>query len=92
MKDLMILSFKNMELLNEFEVSNLLDVPLHRLNTWAKNGKLLPTELNGVKKYDKESLLKFDIAKEVLNSKWNEFIKTKSTLQLNYLRVQVEWL
>ena len=66
-----------MELLNEFEVSNLLDVPLHRLNIWANNGELIPVELNGVKKYDKESLLKFDIAKEVLNSKWNDFISIK---------------
>lgn len=66
-----------MELLNEFEVSNLLNIPLHRLNTWANNGKLIPTKLNGVKKYDKESLLKFDAANEVFNSKWNDFIEIK---------------
>ncbi|WP_375563043.1 DNA cytosine methyltransferase [Bernardetia sp. OM2101] len=66
-----------MDLINEYEVSNLLDVPLHRLNTWAKNGKLIPVELNGTKKYSKESLLKFDIANEVFDSKWNEFIQTK---------------
>ena len=59
MKDLIILNLTKMKLLNEFEVSNLLDVPLHRLNTWAKNGELIPAELNGVKKYDKESLLKY---------------------------------
>jgi DNA (cytosine-5)-methyltransferase 1 len=64
-----------MQLINEYEVSNLLDVPLHRLNTWAKNGKLIPIKLNGMKKYSKESLLKFDIAQEVFNSKWNEFIE-----------------
>lgn len=66
-----------MELLNEFEVSNLLDVSLHRLNTWANNGKLIPAKLNGVKKYDKESLLKFEITNDVFNSKWNDFIKIK---------------
>jgi DNA (cytosine-5)-methyltransferase 1 len=66
-----------MELINEYEVSNLLDVPLHRLNTWAKNGKLIPVEVNGVKKYTKESLLKFDIASEVFDSKWNKFIQIK---------------
>ena len=66
-----------MELLNEFEVSNLLNVPLHRLNTWAKNGKLVPAKLNGVKKYDRDSLLKFEIAKDIFNSKWEEFIKIK---------------
>ena len=66
-----------MELLDEFEVSNLLNVPLHRLNTWAKNGKLVPAKLNGVKKYDKESLLKFEIIKDIFNSKWEEFIKIK---------------
>lgn len=67
-----------MDLINEYEVSNLLDVPLHRLDTWANNGKLIPVELNGVKKYSKESLLKFDIANEVFSSKWNEFVKIKS--------------
>ena len=46
----MISNFKNMELLNEFEVSNLLNIPLHRLNTWEKNGKLIPVKLNGVKR------------------------------------------
>jgi DNA (cytosine-5)-methyltransferase 1 len=66
-----------MDLLNEFEVSNLLDVPLHRLNTWANNGKLIPTQLNGVKKYSKESLIKFETAKAIFNSKWNDFIKIK---------------
>lgn len=66
-----------MKLYNQYEVSNLLDVPLHRLNTWAKNGKLKPSVINGVKKYDKESLLKFGIANEVFNSKWDEFIKIK---------------
>lgn len=66
-----------MKLINEYEVSNLLDVPLHRLDTWANNGKLIPVELNGVKKYSKESLLKFEIANEVFNSTWNEFINIK---------------
>ncbi len=66
-----------MNLINEYEVSNLLDVPLHRLDTWANNGKLIPVELNGVKKYSKESLLKFDIANEVFNSDWDNFIKIK---------------
>lgn len=66
-----------MELLNEYEVSNLLDVPRHRLNTWANNGKLIPAKLSGVKKYDKGSLLKFEIANEVFNSKWDQFTKIK---------------
>ena len=67
-----------MELFNEFEVSNLLDVSLHRLNIWANNGKLIPVTFNGVKNYDKESLLKFDIANEIFNSKWDDFVKIKA--------------
>ncbi|MGL4981380.1 MAG: DNA cytosine methyltransferase [Treponemataceae bacterium] len=66
-----------MKLLNEFEVSNLLDVPLHRLKTWAKNGKLPPTEEMGIKKYSVESLSKFTIASDILSSKWNDFIRIK---------------
>lgn len=66
-----------MKLLDEFEVSNLLDVPLNRLNTWAKNGELIPVEFHGIKKYKVESLLKFGIAKDVLNTKWDSFIKIK---------------
>ncbi|MFL0067716.1 DNA (cytosine-5-)-methyltransferase [Tenacibaculum maritimum] len=66
-----------MELLNEYEVSNLLDIPLSRLNTWENNGKLIPSKLNGVKGYSKESLLQFPIAQEIFNTKWNEFIKIK---------------
>ncbi|MDO3425959.1 DNA (cytosine-5-)-methyltransferase [Chryseobacterium sp. APV1] len=66
-----------MEVLNEFEVSNLLDVSLERLNTWAKNKKLVPISINGVKKYSKESLLQYDVASEVFNTKWENFIKIK---------------
>ncbi|TDT44968.1 DNA (cytosine-5)-methyltransferase 1 [Maribacter spongiicola] len=66
-----------MELFNEYEVSNLLDVSIHRLNAWANNGKLIPVKSNGVKQYDKQSLLRFEIAKEVFNSEWDEFIKIK---------------
>lgn len=67
-----------MELLNEIEVSNLLDVPLQRLESWAKNGKLLPKEVNGVKKYDKNLLsFKFEIAEKVFNSQWDKFIQIK---------------
>lgn len=64
-------------MLNEFEVSNLLDVSLARLNVWANNGKLIPTKLGKIKKYDKDSLLKFDIANDVFNSKWEDFVKIK---------------
>ncbi len=65
-----------MELLNEIEVSNLLDIPLDRLNIWAKNGTLCPIESNGKKKYNKEVLaLKFEIAEEVFNSKWDNFVQ-----------------
>lgn len=66
-----------MEMLNEIEVSNLLDVPLHRLNTWSKNGKLVPAYINGAMNYDKDSLLQFEIAKEVFNSKWDSFTQIK---------------
>lgn len=66
-----------MELLDEYEVSNILDVPLERLNIWADNGKLIPTKLNGVKKYDKDSLKQFAIANEIFNTKWDDFIKIK---------------
>jgi DNA (cytosine-5)-methyltransferase 1 len=67
-----------MELLNEFEVSNLLDVSLYRLNIWANNGKLIPVTFNGVKSYSKESLLKFEIANEIFNSNWDDFVKIKA--------------
>ncbi|MGB0778323.1 MAG: DNA cytosine methyltransferase [Flavobacteriaceae bacterium] len=66
-----------MDLLDEVEVSNLLDVPLGRLQTWAVNGRLCPSKYDGVKYYDKETLLKFSSANEVLNSKWDDFIKIK---------------
>lgn len=76
-----------MEILNEFEVSNLLDVSLDRLNTWAKNGKLIPISINGVKKYSKESLLEYDIAFDVFNSKWDSFIKIKP--QRSYTSIEL---
>ena len=66
-----------MELLNEFEVSNLLDIPVSRLNTWANNGILYPSKLNVIKYYDKQGLLKFEIANEVFNTNWDNFIKIK---------------
>ena len=67
-----------MILIDEFEVSNLLDIPLSRLNTWAKNGKLYPSKFsNRIKYYDKQGLLKFQIANEVFNSDWNNFINIK---------------
>ena len=49
-----------MTLLDEYEVSNLLDIPLSRLNTWANNGKLYPSKFNGIKYYDKQSLGSFN--------------------------------
>lgn len=66
-----------MELFNQTEVSNLLDTPLHRLETWANNKKLIPHGNNGEKHYRKEDLLKFDIAKEVFNTKWDNFINIR---------------
>ena len=66
-----------MELFDEYEVSNLLDIPLNRLLTWANNGKLCPSKFNGIKYYDKKSLLKFEIAHEVFTSNWDNFIKIK---------------
>jgi DNA (cytosine-5)-methyltransferase 1 len=65
-----------MQLFNQIEVSNLLDVPLGRIDTWSNNGKLVPIdEKDGLKIYSKESLLKFDIAKDVFQSNWYDFIK-----------------
>jgi DNA (cytosine-5)-methyltransferase 1 len=66
-----------MEFLDEYEVSNLLDVSLDRLNGWANNGKLTPVKINGIKLYDKKSLNQFPIAYEVFNTKWDSFIKIK---------------
>ncbi len=67
-----------MKLLDEIEVSNLLDIPLDRLEVWKNNGKLSPSKLEGAKYYDKALLaLKFEIAEEVFNSKWNEFTQIK---------------
>lgn len=77
-----------MELLNEIEVSNLLDIPIGRLNVWAKNGKLTPTKLNDAKKYDKNLLsLKFDIAEKVFNSKWDTFVQIKPNR--NYTSIEL---
>lgn len=68
----------NLILLNQFEVSNLLDVSLNRLDVWSKNGKLLPYEYkDNIHYYNKSDLLKFDKAKGVFNSKWEEFIQIK---------------
>jgi DNA (cytosine-5)-methyltransferase 1 len=66
-----------MELLNEIEVSNLLNISLNRLISWANNGKLYPSKYDGIKYYDKQNLLKFEIANEVFNSDWDNFIKIK---------------
>ncbi len=67
-----------MKLLNEIEVSNLLDIPLNRLEVWKNNGKLPPSKLNGAKYYDKSLLaLKFEIAEEIFNSKWEGFTQIK---------------
>lgn len=74
-------------MLNEIEVSNLLDVPLHRLNTWSKNGKLVPAYVNGAMNYDKDSLLQFEIAKEVFNSKWDSF--TQITPNRKYSSIEL---
>ncbi|BDS10832.1 DNA cytosine methyltransferase [Aureispira anguillae] len=67
-----------MKLYNQFEVSNLLDTPLHRLDLWARNGKLIPFKINKDEKlYTKESLLNFNIAQEVFNTNWTDFTKIK---------------
>ncbi|MBS9779691.1 MAG: DNA (cytosine-5-)-methyltransferase [Moraxellaceae bacterium] len=65
-------------MLNEVEVSNLLDIPLDRLNIWQKNGRLPPSKCNGTKYYHKDLLtVNFAIAKEVFNSQWDEFTQIK---------------
>ena len=76
MKDLVISSSNKMVLLNQYEVSNLLDIPISRLTTWARNGRLKPSKINrDVFYYNKEDIRLFETAKSVFNSKWNEFIK-----------------
>lgn len=64
-----------MRLFNKIEVSNLLDVPLHRLDTWEDNGRLVPVMVNGQKHYQEVTLRYFKVADEVLGSKWDEFTK-----------------
>ena len=60
------------------EVSNLLDVSISRLKIWAYNGKLNPIEeRDGVFYYDKNSLVFFEQAENVFNSKWSEEEKIK---------------
>jgi DNA (cytosine-5)-methyltransferase 1 len=77
-----------MEYLDEFEVSNLLDVPIHRLDKWAINGKLTPAKKEkGLKLYEKNSLLKFEVANEVFNSQWAEFTKTKPLKNYNSIEL-----
>lgn len=76
-----------MELLDEYEVSNLLDIPLNRLHSWANNGKLCPSKFNGIKYYDKKSLLKFEIAHEVFTTNWDNFIKIKP--KRNYTSIEL---
>lgn len=76
-----------MDLLDEYEVSNLLDIPLNRLNTWALNGKLYPSKFNKIKYYSKSSLTKFQIAHEVFNSNWNKFVKIKP--KRNYTSIEL---
>ncbi len=66
-----------MDLLDEYEVSNLLNIPLNRLNKWAKNGKLCPSKFDKIKYYSKTTLMKFQVAHEVLNTNWDEFIEIK---------------
>lgn len=66
-----------MKLYNELEVINLLDISKERLNSWEKNKKLNPFENNGLRKYTEDSLLDFEVANEIINTKWDEFIKIK---------------
>lgn len=66
------------ELLDIHEVSNLLDVSSSRLKSWYKNGKLIPVEnKNGIFYYSKESLMFFDNAEKIFNSRWSEEEKIK---------------
>ncbi len=67
------------KVLDMYEVSNLLDTSVNRLKQWALNGKLSPIEKkNEVFYYDKNSLIFFDEAQKVFNSKWNEEEKIKA--------------
>ncbi len=67
-----------MPLYNEYEVSNLLDIPLSRLIIWGKNGKLKPVKYKkGLKFYSQKDLKGFPIAREVFETNWNDFIKIK---------------
>jgi DNA (cytosine-5)-methyltransferase 1 len=76
-----------MVLLDEEEVSNLLDISLMRLDKWAKNGKLYPSKFDGIKYYDKNGLSKFQIADEVFNSDWDNFIKIKPKKKYNSIEL-----
>lgn len=62
-----------MELFNEIEVSNLLNIPINRLDIWERNGRLVPWKVNGVRSYYKYSLRKFNVGQEILDSKWDDF-------------------
>ncbi|MFV0554162.1 MAG: DNA cytosine methyltransferase [Mangrovibacterium sp.] len=66
-----------MKLFNEIEVSNLLDIPIDRLDVWAKNGRLIPRQINGVRSYDRYTLMQFKAAQEILDSEWDNFIQIK---------------
>ncbi len=70
----------NSTYLTEIEVCNLLDIPLDRLDVWEKNGTLIPSKVSDACRfYDKELLaFNYEIADEVLNSKWEQFIQIQA--------------
>jgi DNA (cytosine-5)-methyltransferase 1 len=76
-----------MKLLDENEVCNILDIPNHRLDTWALNGKLCPVKVDKLKYYDSNTIMNYQIGYDILNSKWDEFIKIKP--KTNYTSIEL---
>ena len=76
-----------MELLDEFEVSNILDIPLSRLYSWDLNGKLPATKFKKIRFYKKSSLYQFPIAKEIFDTNWDNFIKIKPKKKYNTIEL-----
>lgn len=72
------LNVKYGDTLDMYEVSNILDVSVNRLKQWAFKGRLCPTgDKNGVFYYSRESLILFESAQNIFNSKWLEEEKIK---------------
>lgn len=64
------------EILTIYDVSNILDISVERIKKWVSVGRLSPIGLDhdGNYTFSKEQLSFFEIANQIFNSNWDDFI------------------